>query len=225
MLPAVAFNCARRDLLFLRPCAGLGASIGFCSDHATEMNRVALLLFAVVLSAAPVASRATGWAIAPELRDRAWTDSDGREVRLSGLRAPLYVVTMAYTACHRICGTTTLVLSEIQRRIDALGVAAEFVVVSYDPANDTPSDWRSYRARRGLTRSTWHFLTGDAATTRTFARALDLDFWSHDDHIVHGFRIALFDSGWRPVGEVDWAHVDDVASIIARLPRFASRTD
>jgi cytochrome oxidase Cu insertion factor (SCO1/SenC/PrrC family) len=156
--------------------------------------------------------------LAPALRAVPWTDSDGRTVRLTDLHAPLYVVSMAYTACRRVCGTTTLVLGEIQRRLEARAIDAQFVVVSYDPANDSPAQWREYRARRGLLRDNWHFLTGSESATRNIARHLDLNFWSYHDHIVHDFRIVLFDAQWRPVGEVDWEHIDSVDTVLRSLP-------
>ena len=139
------------------------------------------------------------------------------------VQAPLVVVTMAYTACRKICSTTALVLSDLQQRLDTMGQPAEFIIVSYDPSNDSPADWRDYRTRRGLTRSSWHFLTGETGATRLLARYLDLDFWSYHDHIVHDFRIVLFDARWRAVGEVDWSSTDKLAQILGESLTAARR--
>ena len=158
-----------------------------------------------------------GWTLGADLRGYPWTDSDGQKLQLSAMQSPLIVMTMAYTACRKVCGTTTLVLADIQQRLDAMKIDADVVVVSYDPANDSPADWRDYRNRRKLTRSNWHFLTGDADSTKKVARGLDLDFWTYHDHIVHDFRIVLFDSQWRPLGEIDWAHTDRIESILTPL--------
>lgn len=169
----------------------------------------------LALACASAAARPT---LAPDLRATSWTDSDGQAVRLADLRAPLYVVSMAYTACRKFCGTTTLVMGEIQRRLETHAIDAQFVVVSYDPANDSPAQWRDYRARRNLRRANWHFLTGSEAATRNIARHLDLNFWSYHDHLVHDFRIVLFDAQWRAVGEVDWEHIDAVDAVLRSLP-------
>ncbi|HTT10784.1 MAG TPA: SCO family protein [Burkholderiaceae bacterium] len=166
------------------------------------MNRPLKYLLALLLAVAS-ATASAGWSLGSDLTDFAWTDSDGRPLRLTALHAPVVVMTMAYTECRKVCGTTTLVLGDIQRRLDAMKVDAEFVVVSYDPGNDGPAEWRDYRARRHLDRGNWHFLTGDTVTTRKIARRLDLDFWTYHDHIVHDFRIVLFDAQWRAIGEVD----------------------
>jgi cytochrome oxidase Cu insertion factor (SCO1/SenC/PrrC family) len=164
------------------------------------------------------ASASAGFALGPDLTDFAWTDSDGKPLRLSALHAPVVVMTMAYTGCRKVCGTTTLVLGDIQHRLEAMKIDADFVIVSYDPGNDGPAEWRDYRARRQLDRANWHFLTGDVRTTHKIARGLDLDFWTYHDHIVHDFRIVLFDAQWRAVAEVDWGHIDRLDAILATLP-------
>src|SRR6267154_1635747 len=65
------------------------------------MNPAPRYLIAAVLALVWASAAAGGWTLGPDLRDHAWTDSDGRELRLSTLRSPLIVVTMAYTACRR----------------------------------------------------------------------------------------------------------------------------
>lgn len=159
---------------------------------------------------------------AADLKDFPWIDSDGRVLRLASLRGPLVVMTMGYTACRKVCGTTTLVLSDLQRKFDERGIDAQFVVVTYDPAKDSPAEWRDYRARREFTRANWHFLTGDETATRRVARSLDLDFWTYHDHIVHDFRVVLFDAQWKVLGDVDWDHVDRLESLVAQLPLAAA---
>ena len=126
-------------------------------------------------------------------------------------------MTMAYTACRKVCGTTTLVLADLQQRLDALQIEADIVVVSYDPDNDSPAQWREYRARRKLDRANWHFLSGDLRSTRAVARGLDLDFWNYEDHVVHDFRIVLFDAHWQPLAEIDWARTREVDRILAPI--------
>jgi len=180
------------------------------------MKRLLVTLLASLL-ACTSAPASAGWTLGQEIRDFAWIDSDGQRLRLSTLHAPLIVMTMAYTACRKVCGTTTLVLNDIQRKLDAMKIEADFVVVSYDPGNDGPAEWHDYRARRQLNRTNWHFLTGNTTTTQKIARRLDLDFWKYHDHIVHDFRIVLFDAQWRTLSEVDWDHIDRLDEILARL--------
>jgi cytochrome oxidase Cu insertion factor (SCO1/SenC/PrrC family) len=178
-----------------------------------------LALAALFVCAWPAA--ATPWYLPPELSQRTFVESDGKELRLSEVGSPLVVMTMAYAACQKVCSNTTLVLADIQRRLDAMGQRAEFIVVSYDPHNDTPADWQDYRRRRGLGRANWHFLTGDPESTRSLARHLDLDFWTYHEHIVHDFRIVLFDSRWKVIDEVDWSRIDRLPEILRRSVELA----
>jgi protein SCO1 len=177
----------------------------------------------LLLAAAPAWALASTWTVTPALRRQPFVDSTGEALRLNSLKAPLVVMTMSYTACKKVCATTTLVLGELQRRLDTLGVEADFVVVSYDPAKDSPREWREYRERRGLHRPNWHFLSGDLEATRRLARDLDLNFWSYDDHVMHDFRIVLFDAQWHWIGELDWAQASHLETFFQGLPQTLAR--
>ncbi|MDB6085702.1 MAG: putative secreted protein [Gammaproteobacteria bacterium] len=147
----------------------------------------------------------------PRLLDRlppAWRDDRGDILRFASLKGRRVFVTMAYTSCHRICPMTLIRLSEIQRDLDARGMAAEFLVVSYDPINDDPAAWRRYRTRHGLLRGNWHFLSGTPADTERLARALDFEFWRDGDHVMHDFRIVALGSDGGMRGAVDSSHRD-----------------
>jgi len=155
----------------------------------------------------------------PDLRHARWTDSAGKSLQFASMRAPWVVMTMAYTACRRTCSTSTLVLSDIQRQLDLMNQRAEFVVVSFDPANDSPQAWDDYRRKRGLMRDNWHFLSGGARDTRLLARLLDVDYWSYHGHVVHDFRIVVFDAEWRVAFQLDWDQVDRLPQMIEAAVR------
>jgi protein SCO1 len=135
-----------------------------------------------------------------------WHDDHGGTLRLSTLHGQRIFVTMAYTSCHRICPMTMTQLAEIQRELDARGMSAEFIIVSYDPDNDDAAAWRRYRAGHHLLRHNWHFLSGTPTDTERLARALGFDFWRDGEHVMHDFRIVALggDGGWR--GVIDSAH-------------------
>lgn len=135
-----------------------------------------------------------------------WQDDHGATLRLPALHAERIFVTMAYTACHRICPMTMATLMEIQRGLDERGMSAEFLVVSYDPANDDPLAWRQYRARHGLERGNWHFLSGTPADTERFARLLGFEFWRDGEHVMHDFRIVALNRDGAQRGVIDSVH-------------------
>jgi cytochrome oxidase Cu insertion factor (SCO1/SenC/PrrC family) len=181
---------------------------------ALESNRAGAycaLFIALVLPWMGGVSGATAPPDPAKLLDRlpqVWRDDRGEILRVPELQGHRVFVTMAYTSCHRICPMTMNRLSEIQNGLDARGMSAEFLIVSYDPINDDPAAWRRYRASHGLLRDNWHFLRGTPDDTARLARVLDFEFWRDGEHVMHDFRIVALgcDGGWK--GAVDSAHGD-----------------
>jgi cytochrome oxidase Cu insertion factor (SCO1/SenC/PrrC family) len=123
-----------------------------------------------------------------------WRDDSGQVFDLSALRGRLVVLTMAYASCHRVCPMTMQRLQVLQRSFDARRIAAEFVIVGYDPEADDSAAWRRYRRNRRLMRPNWHFLVGSPQQVRRFARILGFDFWKADEHVMHEARIVYLDA-------------------------------
>jgi protein SCO1/2 len=137
-----------------------------------------------------------------------WHDDHGGSLELRALHGQRIFVTMAYTSCHRICPMTMARLTELQHELDVRGLSAEFLVVSYDPANDDPGAWRRYRASHHLLRDNWHFLSGTQADTERLADVLGFEFWRDGEHVMHDFRIVALDSHGAQRGFLDSAHRD-----------------
>lgn len=89
---------------------------------------------------------------------------DRKPVTLAGLRGKVVAVTFIYTACPDICPTLTQKLVEVQ---DALGPAfgskIVFVVITFDPAHDTPQVLKVYADAWEAKPDGWYFLTGPEA--------------------------------------------------------------
>ena len=182
---------------------------------------VGRLLGVMVVAVAGMASTAMAGspALPADLRAATWRDSDGSEFKFSSARASRVVVTMAYTACRQVCSPTILVLNDLQQKLDELKQPAEFIVVTLDPQNDSPAEWLDYRKRRGLTRSNWRFLTGSESDTRRLARLLEINSWTYHEHIVHDFRIVVFDPHWRTLANVDWARMGQLPQALGLAAR------
>jgi cytochrome oxidase Cu insertion factor (SCO1/SenC/PrrC family) len=118
-----------------------------------------------------------------------WRNDAGGWFNVHSLGNHPVVLTMAYATCHRICPMTMQRLQWLQQSFDARGVAAEFVIVGYDPETDDAAAWRRYRRNRHLTRANWHFLVGSPQQVRCFAGVLGFEFWKADDHVMHDSRI------------------------------------
>jgi cytochrome oxidase Cu insertion factor (SCO1/SenC/PrrC family) len=147
-------------------------------------------LAAAVLLAAGVASAATRLEQLPQQ----WRD-DANQVRsLAELSGRRVFLSMAYTACHRVCPTTVNQLQQVQRLLDEHGEQASIVIVGLDPQNDDPASWHHYRVNRRLERANWYFLTGSLQQVRQLAHTLGFEFWTYDTHVMHDSRIVVFDS-------------------------------
>lgn len=161
------------------------------------------------LSAVVVATVWMGAAIAQDLYRPViqWRDDSGRPFELSALYGTPTVVTMAYGACRRVCSTSLRMMEQLQVLADARHVRLNFVVVGLDPQADTPADWAAYRVDRHLTRPNWQFLSGDAASTRQFAKRLGVRYWRYGEHTLHDLRIVLLSASGEPVRSI--ASFDD----------------
>ena len=137
-----------------------------------------------------------------------WQDDRGQTLRLQALRGRRIFVTMAYTACHRICPMTMARLGELQRDLDALNMSAEFLIVSYDPSNDDSVAWQRYRTNHHLVRGNWHFLSGTPADTARLAAVLGFESWRDGEHVMHDFRIVALGGDGAERGVIDSAHGD-----------------
>ena len=174
------------------------------TDHSEQRRR---LLLALPLLGMPAVAQANPGLDSPIGRI-AWTPNQGAgPVTFAGLLGKPLVVTMSYTACRRTCSTTMLVLREMQDILDRKGRESNFAVVTYDPERDSPAEWTHYRKSRGLDRANWHFLTGTPQDTRKLARFLDLEFWNYGKHVMHDFRIVLFDAKGRWQKEIVWDQI------------------
>ena len=118
-----------------------------------------------------------------------------------GTRGPLAhwagaqtVVTMEYSACKFVCTTNWRRLLEIQAEADRSGKSLRFLVISLDPAHDSPEQWRDYRKVRGLARDNWSFVTGSRAATDRVVALLGVKWWNFNDVIMHDFRVLRVDA-------------------------------
>lgn len=118
-----------------------------------------------------------------------FVDDSGVRASLMHWSAALTVVSMEYSDCKFVCSTNWKRLQDIQIEADRQNIPVRFLIVSLDPANDSPSAWRDYRKSRGLTRSNWSFVTGSRSATDKVVAALNVKWWYFNDFIMHDFRI------------------------------------
>jgi protein SCO1 len=106
-----------------------------------------------------------------------WRDQRGAAVRLPSLAGTVRVVAMVYTSCHATC---PLIVGELKRIEASLPADRRgdvgFVLVSLDPARDTPGRLAEWAARTELDPARWTLLAGDGGAVREVAAALGVRY-------------------------------------------------
>ena len=95
------------------------------------------------------------------------TDQGGRAVSLSDYRGSVIVLSFLYSSCGAPC---RVIAQQIRGALDDLPRPVPVLIVSADPAADTPASVRRFLARVSLTGRV-HYLTGSAARLRALWRA------------------------------------------------------
>jgi protein SCO1/2 len=139
-----------------------------------------------------------------------WKDETGKTVKLSEFKEKNIIATMSYTACKKTCPLTTMAtLRKIENYLNENKIEAEFLIFSFDPESDTPEVLAKFKAKNKIESTHWHFLTGGVSQTKELSKSLGLDgYWSMDDHILHDFKISVFNTKADLVRTIDWDHRD-----------------
>lgn len=145
-----------------------------------------------------------------------WLDDQGRTVSLKQWQGKPVIITMAYSSCRKFCPMTVARLNEIQRGFDQRQIAAEFVVISYDPANDNWQSWANYRKTHHIERENWHFLTGTPENTKAVSELLGMPYWLYDDHVMHNFKILRLGINGDTEASLDWDNQQNTDSLLPR---------
>lgn len=129
--------------------------------------------------------------------DAPWLNAGGKKVQLKSFAGTPVVLAMIYTSCQAVC---PMLVSDVQRIERALGPAAgkkvRFVLVSFDPARDTPRRLAEYARIRTLAAPRWTLLTGNEDDVRQLAAVI-------------GMR-------YRPDGKGDFAHSNLITVLDAK---------
>jgi protein SCO1/2 len=134
-----------------------------------------------------------------------WRDQDGRDRPLGSLAGKTQVIAMVYTNCTHTCPT---IVAEMQRLQAALPADERedvgFVLVSLDPARDTPQQLKKFAASFRLDPASWTLLTGDDEQVRELAALLGIRYRSEADaEISHSNTCLVLDADGRVVHRQD----------------------
>jgi protein SCO1/2 len=132
--------------------------------------------------------------------DASLLDQDGREIKVSGFRGRSLVVSFVYTRCPlpTFCPLTSKKFQILEKSLAADAARAgraHLLIVSFDPAHDTPKVLREYGLRylpAGKDPfARWSFASGKKEEIRRLADFVGLEYSEEKDEIVHNLRTAV----------------------------------
>jgi protein SCO1/2 len=145
------------------------------------------------------------------------TDATGRVIAWSDLRGKPRVATMFYTSCKYICPLVVDSLRAIERKLPAaererLG----FVLISMDPARDTPEALAKLTAERKLDAARWTLLQPAPEDLRGLAGLLGIRYRSlADGEFNHSTALVLLDAEGRVLARSDRLGADGDPAFLA----------
>ena len=126
--------------------------------------------------------------------ETSWREESSAKATLSAWKGRWYALTFVYTSCAGTCPLTTQKLKRLDAALQKAGKPLELVVVSLDPAHDTPEQLKQYRARYQLEdNQRWHVLVGDDAQVRTLTMLLNFKYTTNPESgvILHDNTVFL----------------------------------
>lgn len=121
-----------------------------------------------------------------------WMSDSGEKLRLDAFKGKWTVLSMMYTSCTSSCPLIVKKMRGLESQIKNKTPNVQFVLVTFDPSRDTPSNLKKYRERTGIVEKNWHFLSGSDLSTRRLSMHLGIKYardaksgdFTHDNKIV-----------------------------------------
>lgn len=131
--------------------------------------------------------------------DASLNDQTGHTIKLDVARGQPVLVSMFYTSCQFVCpmlvdaarDTLSRLSDDERRRVKVL-------LISFDPARDTPAKLQAMARERSLDAPQWTLARTDAATARKIAALLRFQYRAlPDGEFNHSAELILLDAEGR----------------------------
>ena len=157
--------------------------------------------------------------------ESAWRDAAGNARTLRSLAGRPRVLALVYTHCGHTC---PLIVAEFKRMEAALPAgpgAPGFVLVSIDPARDTPARLAEFAASSRLDPARWTLLTGDEDGVRELAALLRIRYRPEaQGEFSHANTYLVLDAEGRIVQRQDGlGHPERAVAVLRGMPPAAAR--
>lgn len=137
-------------------------------------------------------------------------DERGRAIGLDVFRGHPVIVSMFYGSCPVACPLVVSHVKEVESRLPADALAdVRVLLVSFDPARDTPDALAAIAETRGLDLDRWTLATGSDDDVRQVAGVLGVSYRPMPGGaFAHDSIITVLDREGRPVARDDDPNAD-----------------
>lgn len=127
--------------------------------------------------------------------DQVWRTESGSSFQLKELRGKKTVMAFVYTRCKSVCPLIIQNLYKLEKALPEPQLQGlRFLLVSLDPARDTPEAIRGFVEGYQLDLQRWTVLTGNPDALRSLSAAAGFNFKpTSDGEFVHQNTIFLLD--------------------------------
>ena len=106
-----------------------------------------------------------------------WKNQDDEEVKLVDYKGDVLVMVMIYTSCKAACPRLVADMRNIEERLpENTNGKLKMILVSIDPATDTPERLKEFAKENFMENEPWEFLTSTEDNTREFAAVLAVNY-------------------------------------------------
>ena len=162
-----------------------------------ERPMAAILLFACVIGGVPAATPGDSLY---QLR-LTLTDQAGAATTLDRYRGQPVLISMFYGSCPHVCPMLIATMQRYERELpEAQRGRLRVLMVSLDPARDTPAKLTEVAERHRVDLGRWSLARTDAVSVRKLAAALNIQYRQlPDGEFSHATVITLLDGDGRPL--------------------------
>ena len=155
------------------------------------------------------------------LLDSKWQNQDAEELQLKDLKGKNLVMVMIFTSCRTACPILVADMKKVHDKIEKNKLKdTSLILISIDPANDTPEVLKKFAAERNMDSQPWIFLRSDEESTREFANVLAVKYKKISPiEFSHSNIISVFNRNGELVSQEEGSGInsDAVAKTVNEL--------
>ena len=143
-------------------------------------------------------------AIDNTVADYAFTNADGKQVKLSDFRGKPLVLSMIYTSCYQICPMTTRHLSKVvEKARDALGDDSFAVaIIGFDTQFDKPEAMQYFANKQGISDKNWNLLSMAEADVDALSKDTGFIYFPSSNGFDHLIQATIIDADGKVYRQV-----------------------